>query len=179
VIDAIGPEAFERGPRPIRERGIRVPSYQDHMRFSPGTEEMPWVAWHRDRDQDLEEKRRRRRYASARKRRRAAAPEDDRPTVERAAEWSTSFDVEDWRSFGPVLFRELGGELRGPLGKALVDETVTAPHNHEESVSVRTDVGPVEVRWFIDDIDAVDLYLFGPSTLPELIDRVHGRWGDG
>lgn len=179
VMDAIGHEAFEEGPRPIRERGVLVPSYEDHMRFSPGTDEMPWVPWLRDRDQARDEASRKRRHASARKRRLAAAPDDQRPAVTREAEWSTSLDVDDWRAFGAALFRELGGELRGPLGKAIVDEAASAPHNHEESIAVSTDVGPVEVRWFIGDIDSVDIFLFGASRLPELIDRVHERWGAG
>lgn len=179
VMDVIGHEAFAEGPLPIRERGVRVPSYEDHMRFSPGTDEMPWVAWLRDRDEARDEATRRRRYASARKRRLAAAPDDQRPTVTREAEWSTSFDVDDWRAFAPVLFHRLGGELRGPLGKAIVDEAASAPHKHEESIAVSTDVGPVEMRWFINDIDTVDLYVVGPPTLPELIDRVHERWGEG
>lgn len=179
VIDAIGPHAFERGPRPIRQRGVRVPSYEDHMRYSPGTQEMPWGAWLRKRAEAREESSRRRRYASARKRRLAAAPEDQRPHVERTAEWSASFDVEDWRSFGPVLLRRLGGELVGSLGRAIVDEVASAPHGVEESVGVRTDVGPVEVRWFVDDIGTVDLYFFGASALHGLIDREYERWSDG
>jgi hypothetical protein len=101
------------------------------------------------------------------------------PSVTRAAEWSTSFDVEDWRSFGRRAFRRLGGDLAGGLGRALVDEIATAPVGTEESVAVATSQGPVEVRWFIDDTDTVDLYLFGASTLPPLIDAEHDGWSEG
>lgn len=179
VIDAVGPEAFEEGPRPIRERGVRVPGYEDHMRFSPGTDEMPWVAWLRDRDEKKAERTRERRYQRARKKRIAALDARDRITVERASEWSTSFDADDWRSFGRRAFRRLGGELGGPLGMALLEEVAMAPINHEESIAVTTDVGPVEVHWFIDDIDTVDIYFLGPPHLPPVLDDVHARWGEG
>jgi hypothetical protein len=91
-------------------------------------------------------------------------------------EWSISFDADDWRSLGRRLFKRLGGELAGPLGKALLEEIASAPLNLEESVAVTTEIGQIEVRWFIDDVDTVDIYLFGPPELPDLIDAEHERW---
>ena len=39
--------------------------------------------------------------------------------------------------------------------------------------------GPVEVRWFIDDIDTVDIYLFGSDELQEAVEEVHAMWSEG
>ena len=179
VIEAVGSEAFEVGPRPIRERGVRVPSYEDHMRVSPGTEEMPWVAWLRDRDVKKAERSRERRYQGARKRRLAAHSGANTVAAVREAEWSTSFDADDWRSFGRRAFRRLGGELAGPLGTALIVEIASSPVELEDSIVLTTDFGPVEVRWFIDDTDTVDVYFIGPQALPPALDAVHLRWSQG
>lgn len=180
VLDAIGPAAYVRSWGPGTGRGIHVPSYEDHMRHSPGTLEMPWIRVEIERDAARAERTRERRYARARRQRVAAMAERRDPgAIPRENEWSTSFDADDWRSFGRRLFRRLGGELAGPLGKALLEEVASAPLNLEESVSVTTEIGQIEVRWFIDDVDTVDIYLFGPPELPELIDAAHERWGAG
>jgi hypothetical protein len=177
VIDAIGPAGFIRSWGPGTERGVAVPSYEDHMRHSPGTMEMPWVRGEIERDAARAERRRERRYARARRQREAAMTDRRDPgTVARENEWSTSFDADDWRAFGRRLFRRLGGELGGPVGKALLEEIASAPLNLEESVAVATEIGQVEVRWFIDDIDTVDIYFFGPVELPALINAEHERW---
>jgi hypothetical protein len=177
VIDAIGPAGFIRSWGPGTGRGVDVPSYEDHMRHSPGTMEMPWVRGEIERDAARAERTRERRYVRARRQREAAMSDRGDPgTVERENEWSTSFDGDDWLAFGRRLFRRLGGELAGPLGKALLVEIASAPLNLEESVAVATDVGPIEVRWFIDDVDTVDIYFFGPAELPALVNAVHERW---
>jgi hypothetical protein len=140
---------------------------------------MPWVSGERDRAAAKAERSREKRYAGARKRREAAAGGREVPVQPaRDAEWSTSFDADDWRSFGRRVFRRLGGELAGPIGKALIEEVASAPVNHEESLLVQTDVGPVEVHWFIDDVETVDVYFFGDVQLPPLIDAVYQAWSE-
>ena len=178
VMSVLGEDAFERNYGPNTARGIRVPSYEDHMRYAPGTEEMPWVAWERDHSEAKVRRSRERRHANARKRRLAAQEAIDPMTVAKDAEWSASFDADDWRSFGRRLFRGLGGDLHGPFGKALLEEIASAPVQSEESVDVATRTGPVEVRWFIDDIDTVDIYVLGPKGLPALVDAEHERWAE-
>jgi len=180
VIDAVGWGALLRSWGPSTPRGIHVPSYEDHMRHSPGTMEMPWVRGEIERAAAQSERTRERRYARVRRQREAAMAERRDPgEVLRENEWSTSFDADDWRSFGRRLFRRLGGELAGPVGKALLEEIASAPLNLEESVAVTTDIGLIEVRWFIDDVDTVDIYLFGPPELPGVVNAEHERWGEG
>ena len=180
VIDATGQDAFVRAWGAGGERGVHVPSYEDHMRHSPGTMEIPWVRGEIERDAARAEQTRERRYARARRQREAAmADRSDPGAVPRENEWSTSFDADDWRSFGRRLFRRLGGEFAGAVARPLIEEIASAPHNLEESVVLSADIGPIEVRWFIDDIDTVDLYLFGPPELPALIRAVHERWSAG
>jgi hypothetical protein len=180
VIDAVGWDALLRTWGPGTPRGLHVPSYEEHMRHSPGTMEMPWVRGEIERAADRAERTRERRYASARKRRmRAQEGRPDLPPVTRPAEWSTSFDADDWRSFGKRLFRRLGGELAGPLGNALLEEIASAPVNLEESIVLAAEAGPVDVRWFIDDVDTVDIYFFGSSEVTTLVASVHEAWGEG
>jgi hypothetical protein len=179
VIDSIGDDAFVRVFGFAGQEGIRVPSYADHMRHSPGTMEMPWVRGEIERTAEKAEQARARRHASAHKRRlRAMAGRVELPPVARGSEWSTSFDGDDWRSFGRRLFRRLGGELAGPIGTALLEEVATAPVNVEESLVLATENGPVEVRWFIDDVDTVDIYFFGPSEITTLVATVHEAWSE-
>ena len=180
VLDALGPGGFVNSWGPGTPRGVHVPSYEDHMRHSPGSMEMPWVRGEIERDAARAEQTRERRYTAAQKRRMKAM--DGRgglPPARRDAEWSTSFDADDWRSFGKRLFRRLGGELAGPIGRALLEEIATAPVNLEESVVLAADIGPVEVRWFIDDVDTVDIYFFGSSELTALVAGVHEAWSEG
>jgi hypothetical protein len=177
VVEAIGDDAFVTAWGPEVQRGIHVPSYEDHMGHSPGTTEMPWVRGEAERAAAQSERTRERRYARVRRQREAAMAERRDPgEVPRENEWSTSFDADDWRSFGRRLFRRLGGELADPLGKALLEEIASAPLNLEESVAVTTDIGLIEVRWFIDDVDTVDIYLFGPPQLPGVVNAEHERW---
>jgi hypothetical protein len=179
VLDAIGPDALLTDWGPDTPRGVHVPSYEDHMRFSPGTMEMPWVKGEEERASARAAVTRERSYARARKRRLAAAEGAAVTEVPRTAEWSASFDADDWRSFGRRAFRRLGEGLAGPLGRALLEEIAAAPVQLEESVAVMTDVGAVEVRWFIDDVDTVDIYFFGTDEMRALVDRVHEQWSAG
>jgi hypothetical protein len=180
VFDAIGPEALLRSWGAQTPRGVHVPSYEDHFRFSPGTSEMPWIRGEAERAAAKAERARERRYVAARKRRlKAQEGHEELAPVARRAEWSTSLDADDWRSFAKRLFRRLGGDLAGPIGKALITEIEAAPLNHEESVVLATEIGPVEVRWFIDDVDTVDIYFFGPADLTAPVDAAHRRWSEG
>jgi hypothetical protein len=179
VAEALGPGAMVAAWDRASPRGVHVPSLEDHMACSPGTDEMPWVKGEARRVRADGERRRERRHAAARKRRAAAAAGLAAPAVQREAEWSTSFDAEEWRSFGRRVMRRLGGDLAGQMGTALVDEIATAAVQTEEAVAVTTDVGPVEVRWFIDDVDTVDIYFIGPRVIPALIDEIHTGWADG
>ena len=180
VIDAVGWDALLRSWGPGTPRGIHVPSYEDHMRHSPGTMEMPWIKGEAERAAAKAERTQEHRYARARKRRlKAAEGRAELPPVPRDAEWSTSFDADDWRSFGKRLFRRLGGELAGPIGRALPEEIASAPINLEESIVLATDIGPVEVRWFIDDLDTVDIYFFGSAELIAVVSKIHEAWSEG
>jgi hypothetical protein len=40
------------------------------------------------------------------------------------------------------------------------------------------DIGLIEVRWFIDDIDTVDIYLIGPPELSGVVTAEHERWSN-
>ncbi|MFG6443977.1 hypothetical protein ACFXQA_01750 [Microbacterium sp. P07] len=85
-------------------------------------------------------------------------------------EWSTSLDIADWKRFARFLSRELGGELTGPLGKALFTVIETAPQDDEDHVLIKTDLGVVRVGWFVDDVDTVDTYIFGSQQVHDLCD---------
>jgi hypothetical protein len=89
-------------------------------------------------------------------------------------EWSTSFDLDDWERFHRELKHSLGGDTTGPFGTALAAEVRNAPVETEDAVDLRTDLGVVRMGWFIDDIDVVDLTLYGPSELVGLCDRLAG-----
>jgi hypothetical protein len=147
------------------------------MRHSPGTMEMPWIKGEAERNAAQAERSRQRRHAAARTRRlKAMEGREELAAAGRAAEWSTSLDADDWRSFAPRLFRTLGGELAGPIGRALIGEIASAPLNAEESLVLSSLAGPVEVRWFIDDIDTVDIYFFGSPELQAMVEGVHATW---
>lgn len=178
VASVLGSEAFVR-PESFESRGVFVPSYEDHMSFSPGSTEMPWISGERERSAAKAERARERRYANARRRRESALT-NRTPPVRTAgdAEWSTSFDTEDWRTFGRRVFRQLGGELGGPLGSALLEEIASSPLNHEESLVVATSAGTLEVHWFIDDVETVDIYFLGSGEVPRLIDAIYQAWSE-
>lgn len=109
------------------------------------------------------------RYAKARKRLDAAVAARPEPVLGlEAVEWSTSFDLADWKRFAGHLRRELGGELAEPLGTALFAAVESAPLDDEKHVLVNTRLGVVRVGWFIDDIDTVDAYIFGSSQVHDL-----------
>ena len=63
------------------------------------------------------------------------------------------------------------------MAKPLIEEIASAPHDLEDSVALTADLGPIEVRWFIDDVDTVDI-CSGRRSCRHLIDAVHERWSE-
>jgi hypothetical protein len=96
-----------------------------------------------------------------------------------AVEWSTSFDLPDWKRFTAFLRKALAGELAGPLGKALFAAVAAAPVDDEEHVPVNTRLGVARVGWFIDDPGAVDAYIFGSPQVHDLCDAWHDTHIEG
>lgn len=144
-----------------------LPPVEEHLAASPGTSEMPWVAWERARTKKGLEKR----NASSRKRLDAALATRPAPVLDEAAvEWSTSLDLVDWKAFASYLKRKLHGELSSPIGSALLAVIASAPVDEEDVVVLATDLGAVRLGWYIDDTDTVDIYLWGPDELSRLCD---------
>ncbi|MFG6443978.1 hypothetical protein ACFXQA_01755 [Microbacterium sp. P07] len=144
-----------------------LPLIEDHLAASPGTTVMPWEA------HDAARALARRAKQSGRARAELARAEEARPEPvlgANAVEWSTSFELPDWKRFAKFLRRELRGELTGPLGKALFTAIESAPQEDENHVLVNTDLGVVRLGWFIDDIDTIDAYIFGSREIHDLCD---------
>lgn len=155
---AFAPEAFTF----VRPHNPALPSVDAHLAASPGTSEMPWIAFLAKKAVQGKVAK----HAAARKRLDARLGERSAPEVPAdAIEWSTSFDTDDFLAFFAHLKRRLGGELARPLGTALRSVIATAPLDDEDEVVLETKLGPVRVRWFIDDTDTVDLYLFGSEDV--------------
>lgn len=163
VRDLFSPSAFQWA-RP----NDSLPSLQDHLNASPGTEVMPWVSWLAERSEQQTQ----RAHASAVRRLRKAL--DARPAALElgtdATEWSTSFDRSDWESFTKILRRKLRGDFVGPIGKAALRVIARAPHDDEDAVLLETDLGVVRLGWFVDDPDTIDIHLWGPPALHEIGD---------
>ncbi|MBO9554895.1 hypothetical protein [Cellulomonas sp.] len=159
--ELFGPDAFEfRRPQPA------LPTAEDHVAVSPGTQEMPWEPWLRDkRVEDLAK-----RHAAAR--RRLATALERRPVAvvvpDDALEWSTSFDLPDWDRFAAHLARALRGDLSGAIGKALVTVVATAPLDEQDHVVLETRMGAVRLCWFVGDPDTVDVHVHGSAQVAEL-----------
>ena len=129
---------------------------------------MPWEVHRAARASALREKK----YSKARAEILRAV--ESRPVPELnadAREWSASFDLGEGKRFLRALNRKLGGELSGPLGKALMSVVETAPKDDEDHVLVNTDFGVVRIGWFIDDVETVDVYVFGAPEVCDFSDR--------
>ncbi|KQR08511.1 hypothetical protein [Cellulomonas sp. Leaf334] len=155
--DLFGEQAFTyMRPNPA------LPTTQDHLAVSVGTAEMPWVSWLHERTVADTTKR----HAAARKRLETALGRREvEPLAQSAAEWSTSLDLGDWEPFAKHLGRALRGDLSGPIGRAVVAVVATAPPDEEDGVLVDTTMGTVRLGWFIDDVDTVDVYVFGSAQV--------------
>jgi hypothetical protein len=160
VRAVFGGDAFEWvRPNPA------LPTIDEHVRASPGTQDMPWVAWLAQRVVND----RARKHVAARRRLAAASVGRTSPSVrDDAVEWSSSFDVVDWRLFASYLTRQLRGDFSAAIGKAVIAVVATAPVEDEESITLDTQLGPVRLGWFIDDVDVVELRVWGPPQVREI-----------
>ncbi|MFG6402512.1 hypothetical protein [Microbacterium sp. P04] len=121
---------------------------------------------------DAVSSKRRKRYVRARAHLDAAVDARPAPSLDsQATEWSTSLDRSDWTSLTTFLARELGEELKGPLGEALFTLVATAPPGDEDQVVMATKLGAVCLRWLIDDVDTVDVSLYGSQEVTGLCDE--------
>ncbi|PFG16848.1 hypothetical protein ATK74_1403 [Propionicimonas paludicola] len=144
-----------------------LPTIDEHVSASPGTQEMPWVAWQATKAAND----RTRKHTAASKRLAAASLGRAQPTLpDDAVEWSTSFDLDDWREFARYLTRKLRGDLTTAIGKAVISVITTAPVDEEDSIILDTQLGPIRLGWFMDDEDVVDLYIWGPPLVSDLCD---------
>lgn len=164
--EALGEQPFSR-PRfgGVPEPGTYVPWASDHFRFSPGTDEMPWVAgrWERrERDERAAYDRARRRLE------RALARREETPVAAEHVEWSSSLDLDQWQDLWRHLRRRLGGDLSGSVGRALAATIDHAPHEAVGSLVLATRHGPLSLEWRIGDVAVVDVWLFGPAGVHDL-----------
>jgi hypothetical protein len=87
------------------------------------------------------------------------------PPVRGHEEFSANFDAADFRRFFKALAKRVGGNLAGKLGTVLLAEIASAPlgTDHSYMLPVATDGQDelIKFKYFIDDIDQVDVYLFG------------------
>jgi hypothetical protein len=141
-----------------REPNPSLPTIEDHLTASPGTPEMPWEVWQRQKGSSDRAKK----YAAARRRlARALDSRTERWLSADLVEWSTSFDLADWRNFAMYLTRKLRGDLSTSLGKAMLAVIATAPLDEEDDIVLDTAFGPIRLGWYIDDNETVDVYIYG------------------
>lgn len=160
IRDAFGAHAFE-----FANRNPALPSVEDQLAAAPGPEEMPWVAWERARAERSREKR----HASARKRLHTLLAARPAPEPSDAAvEWSTSLDIDVWKPLFSYVKRRVRGEMTSPLGAALFAVIATAPIDEQDSVTLTTALGVVQLGWFIDDVDTVTVTFVGPEEIARL-----------
>lgn len=165
LMDALGKDTFKWSEQVQAAPGQLVPSWEEHFAASPGTSEMPWANWKGD---EAERKRAAREKTFPRKARATEQLVRDRvttPPVRGHEEFSTNFDADEFRQFFRVLAKRVGGDLAGKLGTVLLAEIASAPLDTDRSytLQVATDGQDelIEFEYFIDDIDQVDVYLFG------------------
>jgi len=169
LIDALGKDTFKWSEQVQAAPGQLVPSWEEHFAASPGTHEMPWSDWKGDAG---ERKRAAREKTFPRKARATEQLVRDRvttPPVRGREEFSTNFDAGEFRRFFRALAKRVGGDLAGKLGTALLAEIASAPLNTQRSYKLQVVSGGqdelIEFRYFIDDIDEVDVYVFGSHPL--------------
>jgi hypothetical protein len=131
-----------------------LPATEVHLAASPGTLEMPWEVWQRQKASGD----RARKYTAARKRLARALDRRAEPSLSAdLVEWSTPFDLADWQDFAKYLTRKLGGDLSSALGKATLGVIATAPLDDEDDIVLDTSLGPIHLGWFIADNETVDV----------------------
>ncbi len=88
-------------------------------------------------------------------------------------EFSTSFEMESLEAFLSRVAESLGGELRTEKLRGLLREILEAPLNSERTEEFRVDVGgEIKLHYFIDDVDVIDLYVFGPPEVATLLNQI-------
>jgi hypothetical protein len=118
----LGSQAFNWDQR-TQNPGLPTP--EEHVAASPGTGEMPWVAWLAKKaghDREMKHVKARQRLLIALEARGAEPSLAQTPV-----EWSTSMDLTDWQALAQHLSRKLGGDLASPVGRALIAVIASAP----------------------------------------------------
>ena len=158
----LGTQAFtwrKRIPNP------KLPTPEDHVASSSGTDEMPWITWQPEK----EELTRKRKHIKAQEKLLAVMPKQQEMILEKTAvKWSASMDLPDWPAFAKYLAKELQGDFVMPFSKALIDVVATANTGDEGSVMFGTIHGVVRLDWFIDDETTVDLGIMGSVAIEKL-----------
>lgn len=167
LMDALGKDTFKWSEQVQAAPGVLVPSWEEHFAVSPGTNEMPWANWKGD---EADRKRAVREKTFPKKARATEQLVHDRVTMSETRgreEFSTDFDATDFRRFFRELAKRVEGDLGGRVGSALLAEIAAAPIDTQRSyrLQVATDGENelIEFAYFIDDIDQVDVYLFGSA----------------
>ncbi|MCL2153675.1 MAG: hypothetical protein FWH57_12100 [Oscillospiraceae bacterium] len=172
----LGKQAFIRrkqSPSPMLPRKMRpsspmLPTPQDHVAASPGTDEMPWVTMQAQKDSGA----RRKKHAKAQEKLSVALADRQEMMLDTSAvEWSTSMDLPDWPAFATFLGKKLKGDFSTPIAKALIDVIATADVNDEGNVMLDTLYGVLKLDWFIDDETTLDLSIHGPVMVEKLCDE--------
>lgn len=168
--EVLGKDAFE-WPQPNRA----LPSPDQHVAVSQGTQEMPWIRWEAKlaiENANLAVEKRAKKHTAARRRlEKALAGDTELVLAPDATEWSTSLDLEDWDAFAKHITRKLRGDFVNSSGRAAVAVIATAPLESEGSVLLMTQHGPARLEWLIEDVDTIDVYLRGAPEVSMACDE--------
>lgn len=89
-------------------------------------------------------------------------------------EFSTSFDMDTLERFLGQAAEQLGGELRTEKLQKLLRKIPEAPVDSEHTVTFRTNAGDeIRIEYFIDDVDVIDLYVFGPAEVKDTLQQIY------
>jgi len=149
-----------------------LPTVDDHVAASPGTAEMPWVAWHAKR---VDGDRAKKHNAALKRLTKASEGRRQLDLADHAVEWSTSLDLQDWQEFAKYLSRKLGGDLSAAIGKAAIAVIATAPIGDEGRVVLDTQYGVVRLDWFVDDETTVEIALWSAGEVRDYCDQWFGE----
>jgi hypothetical protein len=176
LYEVLGRHAFVE-PGVAEKAGGHLPTLREHMSYTAGTQELPEQRWERERaayDSEKDTERRRKRFERAHARLLATAPAAA-PTRGRV-EFSVGSDPEEVQRLWRLMARRFRGDLAAERGKALLASMLSAPLDSEEHHELAIDgpEGPelVTVGWFMDDVDAPDLYVHGSPALAAELNRL-------
>jgi hypothetical protein len=148
-----------------------LPTVEQHILASPGTGEMPWETWQSSRDVAAQG----RKYESARRRLAKALTDRSTPVLApNSVEWSTSLDRSDWPDFVTHIARRVRGDLAGTVGRAVAAIVVNSPVGHEQQILIDTNLGAVQISWYVEDVTTVEVRLLSSSGLVEVCET----WSD-